>query len=69
MAIQESTIWITEEEAAHIMELPAPFFRNLVLDGSLKGVVHYTGSNNDSYKYVKEDIENYIFEDSFFASL
>jgi hypothetical protein len=69
MATQQSTIWITEEEAAGILELPPAFVRNLVIEGPLKGVVHYASSTSDSYQYDKEDLENYIFEDSFFACL
>ena len=69
MATQQLKTWITETEAANILELPAAFVRNLVLDGSLKGVVNYSGSQTDSYQYDKEDLENYIFEDSFFSSL
>ena len=69
MATQQSKTWITETEAANILELPAAFVRNLVLEGSLKGVVNYSGSPTDSYQYDKEDLENYIFEDSFFVGL
>ena len=66
--IEEKT-WITETEAAAIIELPAGFFRKLVLAGSLKGVIKYLNAGRYSYRYKRADIENYIFEDSFFACL
>ncbi len=61
--------WITEEEAAAILQLPAKFFRKLVTAGSLKGVVNYLSSRRYSYRYSKTDLENYMFEDSFLAGL
>ncbi|MEO6302685.1 MAG: hypothetical protein ABIP51_05895 [Bacteroidia bacterium] len=69
MSKREEKTWITEEEAAAIIELPARFFRRLVLAGSLKGVVNYLNSRRYSYRYKKADIENYMFEDSFLAGL
>jgi hypothetical protein len=69
MYTQKEKNWISEQEAAYLLELPETFFRNLVMKGSLKGVVQYFGTNNNSYQYCKADIENYIFEDSFFACL
>lgn len=69
MSKKEEKTWITEEEAAAIIELPARFFRKLVLAGSLKGVINYLNSRRYSYRYKKTDIENYMFEDSFFAGL
>ena len=69
MSKKEEKTWITEEEAAAIIELPARFFRKLVLAGSLKGVINYLNSRKYSYRYKKADIENYMFEDSFFAGL
>ncbi|MEJ7588061.1 MAG: hypothetical protein WKI04_10930 [Ferruginibacter sp.] len=69
MPRKEQKTWITEEEAAAIIELPARFFRKLVLAGPLKGVINYLNSRRYSYRYKKIDIENYIFEDSFFVSL
>jgi len=69
MSKNEKKIWITEDEAAAIIELPAKFFRKLVLAGSLKGVINYLSSRRYSYRYNKADIDNYIFEDSFFACL
>ncbi|MBC7887739.1 MAG: hypothetical protein H7Z13_07600 [Ferruginibacter sp.] len=69
MSRTEQKTWITEEEAAAIIELPARFFRKLVLTGPLKGVVNFLNSRRYSYRYKKADIENYIFEDSFFAAL
>lgn len=65
----EKKTWITEEEAAAIISLPARFFRKLVLNGSLKGVINYLSSRRYKYRYLKADIENYIFEDSFFFGL
>ena len=61
--------WITEEEAAAIINLPGKFFRKLVLKGSLKGVINYLSSRKYKYRYNKADIENYLFEDSFFSGL
>ncbi len=69
MHLQKEKDWITEKEAAYLLELPETFFRNLVMEGALKGVVQYFGTQDNSYKYCKADIENYIFEDSFFACL
>lgn len=69
MSTKQTKTWITEEEAASIMELPAKFFRKLVLAGSLKGVVNYLNSRRYSYRYSKVDIENYLFEDSFRVAL
>ena len=61
--------WVTEKEAAKIIELPPTFFRQLVMTGPLKGVVNYLIEKGQHYHYNKTDIENYIFEDSFFARL
>jgi hypothetical protein len=69
MTKTEKENWLTEKEAAAIIELPARFFRQLVMTGPLKGVVNYLGDKSNSYRYNKIDIENYIFEDSFFARL
>lgn len=69
MAKDEKKIWLTEEEAAAIIELPGRFFRKLVTNGPLKGVVSYLNSRRYRYRYKKEDIENYMFEDSFLAGL
>ena len=69
MAKREQKTWITEEEAAAIIELPGRFFRKLVLAGPLKGVINYLSSRRYSYRYKKADIENYMFEDSFLAGL
>jgi len=69
MPRKEEKIWITEEEAAAKIELPARYFRKLVLAGSLKGVVNYLNSRRYSYRYKKSDIDNYMFEDSFLAGL
>ena len=67
MATGEKKTWITEKEAAEIIQLPGKFLRKLVTAGSLKGVVNYFKSKG--YRYNKVDIENYIFENSFFAGL
>ena len=69
MYMQKEQNWISEQEAAYLMELPETFFRNLVMEGALKGVVQYFGTKNESYQYCKADIEKDMFEDSFFASL
>ena len=69
MSKNEKKTWVTEDEAAAIIELPAKFFRKLVLAGALKGVVNYLNSRRYSYRYNKADIENYMFEDSFLAGL
>ena len=69
MAKTQHKTWITEEEAARIIELPARFFRKLVTAGSLKGVINYLSSRRYSYRYKKADIVNYMFEDSFLAGL
>ncbi len=67
MLLNERKNWITEKEAAAIIQLPATFFRKLVLNGPLKGVVNYLKTKG--YRYNRMDIENYIFENSFFAGL
>lgn len=69
MSDNKKKTWITEEEAAAILELPAKFFRKLVLAGSLKGVINYLNSKRYSYRYNKVDIDNYMFEDSFLLGL
>ena len=61
--------YITEEEAAAIVNLPGKFFRKLVLKGSLKGVINYISSRRYKYRYNKADIENYLFEDFFLLGL
>ena len=66
---KENEDWISEKEAAAIIQLPTDFFRKLVVGGSLKGVVNYSSSNDASYIYNKSDIDNYIFEDSFYCEL
>lgn len=61
--------WLTEKEASVMLQLPANFIRKLVLTGSLKGVIGYTIPKAATYAYNKTDIENYIFEDSFFSTI
>ena len=61
--------WLTEQEASDILQLPANFIRKLVLTGSLKGVIGYIVPKAETYAYNKTDIENYIFEDSFFLTI
>ena len=65
----EKRTWISEEEAASIINLPGKFFRKLVLKGSLKGVINYINSRKYKYRYNRVDIDNYLFEDSFFMGL
>ena len=65
----EKRTWISEEEAASIINLPGKFFRKLVLKGSLKGVINYINSRKYKYRYNRADIDNYLFEDSFFVGL
>jgi len=65
----EKRTWISEEEAASIINLPGKFFRKLVLKGSLKGVINYINSRKYKYRYNRVDIDNYLFEDSFFVGL
>jgi hypothetical protein len=69
MAKKDKRTWITEDEAAAIIGLPAKFFRKLVTNGSLKGVIQYISSRRYSYRYNKTDFENYLFEDSFLSGL
>ncbi|MEO6729876.1 MAG: hypothetical protein ABIN01_01575 [Ferruginibacter sp.] len=69
MSTKQKKTWITEAEAASLMELPAKFFRKLVLAGSLKGVINYLNSRRYSYRYNMVDIENYMFEDPFLVAL
>jgi hypothetical protein len=67
MPAHKNQHWITEEEAAAILQLPAAFIRKLVLKGPLKGVISYLSAKGKTYFYNKTDIENYIFEDCFFT--
>ena len=67
MVTKEKRTWITEKEAAELIQLPGKFFRKLVLKGPLKGVINYFKSKG--YLYNKVDLENYMFENSFFAGL
>ena len=69
MKKKESKTWITEREAAQIIELPGKFFRKLVTEGPLKGVVNYFKSKRAAYRYNKIELENYLFENSFLAGL
>jgi hypothetical protein len=69
MKKRESKTWITEREAAQIIELPGKFFRKLVTEGPLKGVVNYFKSKRAAYRYNKIELENYLFENSFLAGL
>lgn len=69
MAKKDKRTWITEAEAAAIIGLPTKFFRKLVTNGSLKGVIQYISSRRYSYRYNKSDFENYLFEDSFLSGL
>lgn len=69
MAKKDKRIWITEAEAATIIGLPAKFFRKLVTNGSLKGVIQYISSRRYSYRYNRTDFENYLFEDTFLSGL
>jgi len=69
MSKKEQKTWISEQEAAAILGLPGRFLRKLVTAGPLKGMINYLSSRRYSYRYKKTDIENYIFEDSFFALL
>lgn len=63
----EKRTWITEKEASELIQLPGKFFRKLVLAGPLKGVINYF--KQKGYRYNKVDLENYMFENSFFADL
>ena len=67
MATKEKRTWITEKEAAELIQLPGKFLRKLVLAGPLKGVINCFKSKG--YRYNKVDLENYMFENSFFAGL
>ena len=69
MSKKAQRLWITEIEAAAIIELPAKFFRKLVTEGSLKGVINYINSRRYSYRYNKVDFENYLYEDSSLTGL
>ncbi len=69
MTRKDKRTWITENEAASIIGLPANFFRKVVTNGSLKGVIQYISSRRYSYRYHKTDFENYLFEDSHFSGL
>jgi hypothetical protein len=66
---KKNSTYITEIEAARLIELPAKFFRKLVLYGSLKGVINYISSRRYSYRYNKVDFENYLYEDANFTEL
>lgn len=66
---KENKTWITEREAAKIIQLPGKFVRKLVTGGSLKGVVNYFKSKRADYRYNKIELENYLFENSFLAGL
>jgi hypothetical protein len=61
---EKNKTWITEKEAAEIIELPGKFLRKLVTAGSLKGVVNYFRSKRAAYRYNRIDLENYLFENS-----
>lgn len=67
MSTIEKKTWITEKEAAEIIQLPGKFFRKLVLEGPLKGVVNYFKTKG--YRYNKIELENYMFENSFLSGL
>lgn len=67
MITKEKRTWITEKEAAELIQLPGKFFRKLVLQGPLNGVVNYFKSKG--YRYNKIDLENYLFENSFLVGL
>lgn len=69
MGRKNKKVWVTEDEAANIIGLPAKFFRKLVTSGSLKGVIKYISSRRYSYRYNRTDFENYLFEDSFLSEL
>ena len=69
MSTSTKQIWLTEEETSAILQLPAHFIRKLVLTGSLKGVIGYIIPTAATYAYNKIDIENYIFEDSYFLNI
>jgi hypothetical protein len=66
MITNEKRTWITEKEAAELIQLPGKFFRKCA-GRSLKGVINYFKSKG--YRYNKVDLENYMFENSFFAGL
>ncbi|MEO6722174.1 MAG: helix-turn-helix domain-containing protein [Ferruginibacter sp.] len=62
---EKNKTWITEKEAAEIIQLPGKFVRKLVTAGSLKGVVNYFKSKRAAYRYNKVELENYLFENSY----
>ena len=54
--------WISETEAACLVEFAPEFFRRAVTKGSLKKVITYERLNSNTYSYNKIDIENYMYE-------
>ena len=60
MKKKQSQTWITEKEAAQIIELPGKFFRKLVTEGPLKGVVNYFKSKRAAYRYNKIELEKQL---------
>ena len=62
MSNQPNTNWITENEAARLIEFPPEFFRKAVIKGALKKVINYAKLSSNTYSYNKIDIDNYIYE-------
>ena len=54
-------IWVTERDAAGILQLPGSFLRRSVEKGALKAVVKFL-RRGYKYLYNKVDLENYIYE-------
>ena len=62
MSDNQITIWISENEAAGLIEFHPGFLRKAVVKGSLKEVINYEKISANTYSYNKIDIDNYMYE-------
>lgn len=64
MATKQKIEWVDEKEAAAMLHMKPLYFRDQVKAGRLKGVIHYSQLHRRAIIYVKQDIENYIYDKS-----
>jgi hypothetical protein len=59
---KKNATWVTEKDAAYIIQLPGSFLRRSVEKGALKALVKFLRLRQYKYLYNKVDLENYIYE-------
>lgn len=59
--------WITDTQAASMLHMTTKHFRKCVKSGKLRGKINYSELHRYATVFSKQDIENYIYENSTLA--